>query len=59
MDQDLGTSRQQLLKSLRGRSLIVPDLQSLFDHWPQSVNPEEKVRTSPAHYTFVQANREH
>ena len=42
MDQNLGTARQQLVKALRGRSLIVPDLHSLLDHWPQSVNLEEK-----------------
>ena len=41
MDQNLRISRQQLLKLLRGQSLVIPDLEILFDHWPQSVNPEE------------------
>lgn len=41
MDQNLGNSRQQLLKSLQGQSLVIPDLEILFDHWPQNVNPEE------------------
>lgn len=31
--------RQRLLESLRGQELHVPDLQPLFKHWPQSVNP--------------------
>ena len=35
-----GTSRQQLLKSLQGHSLSIPNLQALLDHWPQYVNPE-------------------
>ena len=38
-------SRQQLLHSLRGQSLVIPDLRTLFDHWPQGVNPEvERLR---------------
>ena len=34
------SSRQQLLNSLQGCSLYIPDLQSLLEHWPQYVNPE-------------------
>ena len=38
-------SRQQLLHSLRGQSVVIPDLRTLFDHWPQGVNPEvERLR---------------
>ena len=33
-------SRQQLLMSLRGHTLKIPNLQVLFNHWPQHVNPE-------------------
>lgn len=33
------SSRQQLLKSLQGCSLYIPDLQTLLEHWPQYVNP--------------------
>ena len=32
--------RQELLSSLRGRQVIVPDLQAIFHDWPQAVNPE-------------------
>ena len=42
MEQDLGSIRKQILESLRGQSLIVPDLQLFFKHWPQRINPEEK-----------------
>ena len=40
MESNTESSRQQLLKSLQGRSLHIPDLQALLDHWPQYVNPE-------------------
>ncbi|PQE20236.1 Terpenoid synthase protein [Rutstroemia sp. NJR-2017a BBW] len=33
-------SRQNLLESLQGRSVNIPDLQSLFREWPQGVSPE-------------------
>ena len=42
MEKDLGSSRQRILESLRGETFVVPDLQILFHHWPQRVNPEEK-----------------
>ncbi|KAL8747718.1 MAG: hypothetical protein Q9190_000459 [Brigantiaea leucoxantha] len=32
-------SRQQLLDSLRGQELRIPNLQAFFDGWPQSINP--------------------
>ena len=32
--------REQLLQSLRGRKLRIPDLQALVRQWPQYVNPE-------------------
>jgi hypothetical protein len=34
------TPRQQLLKSLRGRSIHIPDLQALLAQWPQDVNTQ-------------------
>lgn len=34
--------RQQLLGSLQGCSLYIPDLQALLSHWPQYVHPELK-----------------
>lgn len=40
MESNTESSRQQLLKSLQGRSLHIPDLQALLDDWPQYVNPE-------------------
>ena len=40
MASNTEASRQQLLKSLQGRSLRIPDLQALLKHWPQYVNPE-------------------
>ena len=40
MEANTESSRQQLLKSLQGHSLHIPDLQALLDHWPQYVNPE-------------------
>ena len=33
-------TREELLKSLRGRTLSVPDLQALLSKWPQDINPE-------------------
>ncbi|KAL8679066.1 MAG: hypothetical protein Q9186_004606 [Xanthomendoza sp. 1 TL-2023] len=33
-------SREELLASLRGRTLNVPDLQALLSHWPQYVHLE-------------------
>ena len=33
------TTRQQLLHRLRGRTLVVPDLQAILRPWPQAVNP--------------------
>ena len=42
MEQDLRSPREQILESLQGRTLIVPNLEVLFEHWPQSVHPEEK-----------------
>lgn len=39
------TPREQLLKDLRGRNLVIPDLQNLFRNWPQYVHPElERLR---------------
>ncbi|KAF2121055.1 isoprenoid synthase domain-containing protein [Lophiotrema nucula] len=35
----LCTSRQQLLDSLRGQNLHIPDLRVIFQHWPQAVSP--------------------
>ena len=33
-------TRIPLLKSLKGRRLYIPDIQVLFSHWPQHINPE-------------------
>lgn len=30
--------RRQLIKSLRGSKVIIPDLQQLMNHWPAGVN---------------------
>ena len=39
--EPLGNSpQQQLLDLLRGQSLVIPDLQLLFNHWPQAIHPE-------------------
>ncbi|KAE8149091.1 terpenoid synthase [Aspergillus avenaceus] len=32
--------RQRLLLQLRGHSFVIPDLQRVFAHWPQAINPE-------------------
>lgn len=32
--------RDQILQSLRGNTLKIPDLQALLQHWPQYVNLE-------------------
>lgn len=37
---ELGNLRQELLNSLRGSTFHIPDLGSLFDDWPQYVNPQ-------------------
>ncbi|KAL8963659.1 MAG: hypothetical protein Q9193_000103 [Seirophora villosa] len=42
---DIQAPRKQLLKSLKGRVLHIPNLQALMSHWPQYVNPElERLR---------------
>ena len=42
-------SRQQLVNSLQGCNLYIPDLQALLEHWPQYVNPEvERLRKDVA-----------
>ncbi|KAL9003529.1 MAG: hypothetical protein Q9188_003615 [Gyalolechia gomerana] len=42
---ETGASRDQLLKSLQGRSLHIPDLQAPLAHWPQYINPQlERLR---------------
>jgi hypothetical protein len=33
-------SRLQLLSSLKGNSVVLPDMQALLRDWPQHVNPE-------------------
>lgn len=33
-------TREEILSSLRGRSLYIPDLQELLSQWPQYVSPE-------------------
>lgn len=33
-------TRNELLASLRGRTLEIPDLQALLSHWPQYVHLE-------------------
>ncbi|KAF2871389.1 isoprenoid synthase domain-containing protein [Massariosphaeria phaeospora] len=35
----LCASRQQLLSSLKGQQLHIPDLRVIFQHWPQAVSP--------------------
>jgi len=39
MQPSLDPSRQQLLDSLRGSRMVIPDLQAIFARWPQGVNP--------------------
>lgn len=36
----LGSPRQRLVRSLRGKTFIIPDLELIFHHWPYGVNPE-------------------
>lgn len=49
MAPNADSSRQQLLNSLQGGSLYIPDLQALLEHWPQYVNPElERLRKDVA-----------
>ncbi|KAL8933992.1 MAG: hypothetical protein Q9216_006122 [Gyalolechia sp. 2 TL-2023] len=37
--------RDDILKSLQGQMVWIPDLQRLFDHWPQDINPHvEQLR---------------
>ncbi|KAL1877797.1 hypothetical protein Plec18167_004766 [Paecilomyces lecythidis] len=36
----LGNPRKRLVRSLRGKTFIIPDLESIFHHWPYAVNPE-------------------
>ena len=46
MAQNAQLSRHQLIESLRGCELQIPDLQALFGHWPQQINPElDSLRT--------------
>lgn len=40
MAPDIKTTRQELLESLHGRSLHIPDLQVYLSHWPHYINPE-------------------
>ena len=40
MHKGLSVSRQRLLTALRGRQMIIPDLEALFYKWPQATNPE-------------------
>ena len=40
MEPVLKAPRQQLLDSLRGRTLLIPDLEAPFRHWPQDVSPD-------------------
>ena len=39
MDPHSDTKRSQLRESLQGKILLIPDLQSYMQHWPQDVNP--------------------
>ena len=39
------TARQRLLSSLRGQTLVLPDICKFLEHWPQYINPEiERLR---------------
>ena len=47
MEENTQSPKEQLLKSLRGRKLEIPDLQDLFRDWPQCVHPEvERLRNA-------------
>ena len=47
MEKTTQSPKEQLLKSLLGQKLKIPDLQDLFHDWPQYVNPEvERVRSA-------------
>jgi hypothetical protein len=37
---DLQKQRNTLLSSLRGKTIHIPDLKPLFQHWPTKTNPE-------------------
>ena len=42
MTLDPNSPKQQLLHSLRGSSVVLPDMQGLLSDWPRYVNPEIK-----------------
>ena len=47
MQETTQSAKEQLLKSLRGRKLEIPDLQDLCRNWPQCVHPEvERLRSA-------------
>ena len=39
MDPAQVTARSQLRGSIKGKTLLIPDLQSYLQHWPQEVSP--------------------
>jgi hypothetical protein len=37
--------RWRLLRSIRGGTFVIPDLEETFAHWPQDINPNVKRLT--------------
>lgn len=45
--------REQLLMSLRGCHVTIPDMQSMISHWPQGVHPDIERLGKHAEKTFA------
>ncbi|KAI1211726.1 terpenoid synthase [Annulohypoxylon truncatum] len=45
--------REQLLLSLRGCRITIPDLQSMISHWPQDVHPDTEKLDEHVQKTFA------
>jgi hypothetical protein len=48
-DIDHQAQRKKLLSSLRGKTIRIPDLAPLFQHWPAKTNPELARMNSDVH----------
>ncbi|KAI0169404.1 isoprenoid synthase domain-containing protein [Hypoxylon sp. FL1284] len=40
LPSNTGSIREQVLASIRGSSVTIPDLECLMSHWPQGIHPE-------------------
>jgi len=41
--QSPSPTREELIKSLRGQKIHIPDLEALMRHWPQEISPHIDV----------------